>query len=75
MITSVVDLCTTVYVLIDDLYRHHRAPYDHRPGPRALCSESEIFTLSLVSELMGRASVAVTSAPLTERRAAAACPQ
>jgi len=53
MITSVVDLCTTVYVVVDDLYRPHLAPCDHRPGPRAVCSESEILTLSLVSELIG----------------------
>lgn len=53
MITSVVDLCTTVSVLVDDLYRGHFAPFDRRPGPRAVCSESEILTLSLVSELIG----------------------
>jgi len=53
MITSVVDLCTTVYVVVDDLYRRHLAPCDHRPGPRAVCSESEVLTLSLVSELIG----------------------
>ncbi len=53
MITSFVDLCTTVYVVVDDLYRRHLAPVDHCPGPRAVCSESEILTLSLVSELIG----------------------
>src|SRR5579862_3200100 len=53
MIQSFADLCTYVYVLIDDLYRAVIAPHDHRPGPRGACSESEIVTLTVVAELLG----------------------
>lgn len=54
MITSFADLCTYVYVVIDDLYRAVIAPHDHRPGPRGACSEREIITLSVVAELTGQ---------------------
>lgn len=53
MIQSVADLCTYVYVMIDDLYRTVIAPHDQRPGPRSACSESEIITLTVVAELLG----------------------
>ena len=54
MIQDFSDLCTYVYVLIDDLYQAEVAPHDHRPGPRSMCSESEIITLTLVAELIGQ---------------------
>ena len=54
MIASFTDLCTYVYVLIDDLYQAVIAPHDRRPGPRGACSESEIVTLTLVAELTGQ---------------------
>src|SRR5579884_2102697 len=54
MITSFVELCTYVYVVIDDLYQAVIAPQDRRPGPRDRCSESEIITLTLVAELTGQ---------------------
>jgi hypothetical protein len=54
MITSFTDLCTYVYVVIDDLYQAVIAPHDHRPGPRSACTESEIITLTLVAELTGQ---------------------
>src|SRR5579859_773638 len=47
------DLCTAVYVLVDDLYQIVAPPVDHRPGPRAVFSESEVITLTLVAELVG----------------------
>lgn len=52
MIHGFVDLCTTVYVLVDDFYQRYLAPYDQRPGPRSRCSESEIMTLTLIAELV-----------------------
>lgn len=54
MITSFADLCTYVYVVIDDLYRAVSAPHAQRPGPRSACSESEVITLTLVAELTGQ---------------------
>jgi len=53
IIESFVDLCTAVYVLVDDRYRTVVAPYDQRPGPAGVSSESEVITLTLVAELIG----------------------
>lgn len=53
MITDFADLCTYIYVLVDELYQVLAAPYDHRPGPRAAFSDSEVITLTLVAELLG----------------------
>lgn len=52
MIATFADLCTYVYVLVDDLYRVVVAPHDHRPGPRSAFSDSEVITLTLVAELL-----------------------
>ena len=54
MIASFTELCTYVYVVIDDLYQALIAPQDRRPGPRSTCSESEVITLTLVAELTGQ---------------------
>lgn len=53
IIESFVDLCTAVYVLVDDRYPQVVAPHDHRPGPPGVCSDSELITLTLVAELIG----------------------
>ncbi len=53
IIESFVDLCTAVYVLVDDRHRVVVAPYDQRPGPDGVCADSELITLSLVAELVG----------------------
>ncbi len=53
MIQSFADLCTYVYVMIDDLCRIVIAPHDYRPGPRRACSESEIITRPVLAELLG----------------------
>ena len=53
IIKSFVDLCTAVYVLVDDRYQRVAAPQDHRPGPSAACTDSERITLTLVAELVG----------------------
>lgn len=54
MITSFADLCTLVFVLVDALSRQVVAPHDHRPGPRPACTDSEVVTLTLVAELLGK---------------------
>ena len=53
MIHTFADLCTYVYVLVDERYRVVAAPYDHRPGPRSAFTDSEVITLTLVAELLG----------------------
>jgi len=53
MIHTFADLCTYVYVLVDEHYRVVAAPYDHRPGPRSAFTDSEVITLTLVAELLG----------------------
>ena len=52
MIAHFADLCTYVYVIVDELYQAVAAPHDHRPGPAAELSDSEVITLSLVAELV-----------------------
>ena len=54
MITSFADLCTIVFVLVDDLYQQVVAPHDHRPGPRSAFTDSEVITVTLVAELLGK---------------------
>ena len=53
MIQTFEDLCTYVYVAVDDVYHIVIQPHDHRPGPRSTFSESELITLTLVAELIG----------------------
>jgi Transposase DDE domain len=53
MIHTFEDLCTVVYVLVDELDKVHVQPLDHRPGPRAEFTESELLTVTLVAELIG----------------------
>ena len=53
MIETFADLCTAIYVLVDDLYQLVAPPYDHRPGPRSEFSDSEVITVTLVAELLG----------------------
>ncbi len=53
MIHTFADLCTYVYVIVDELYQVVAAPHDHRPGPRSEFSESDVITLTLVAERLG----------------------
>ncbi len=53
MIADFADLCTHVYVIVDELYQLVVAPHDHRPGERSEFSDSELITLTLVAELVG----------------------
>jgi len=52
MIADFPDLCTYVYVVVDELYRAVAAAHDHRPGPRSDFSDSEVIALTLVAELV-----------------------
>ncbi len=53
MIEDFADLCTYVYVIVDELYQAVVAPHDRRPGERSDFSDSELITLTLVAELVG----------------------
>lgn len=53
MIQDFADMCTALYCLVDDLYQPLAQQYDHRPGPRATCSDSEVITLTLLAEIGG----------------------
>ena len=53
MIQDFADLCTHVYVLVDDRYQVLAAPHDHRPGPRSAFGDSEVITVAVVAELLG----------------------
>ena len=52
MIQTFEDLCTVMYVLIDELYLHYVAPLDHRPGPCSGFTDSELLTVAVVAELI-----------------------
>lgn len=53
MIADFAELCTYIYVLVDELYQRVAAPYDQRPGPRSAFSDSEVIALTLAAELLG----------------------
>ena len=53
MIQTFEDLCTYVYVTVDELVQTSVQPHDNRPGPRSTFSDSEMITLSLVAEIVG----------------------
>jgi hypothetical protein len=53
MIADFTELCTYIYVLVDELYQRVAVPYDQRPGPRSAFSDSELITLTLAAELLG----------------------
>ncbi len=53
MIPDFVDLCTELYCVVDDLYQPLARQHDHRPGPRAASSDSEVITLTLLAEILG----------------------
>lgn len=53
MITGFADLCTCVYVLVDELFGLVVPPHDQRPGPRTACTDGELIALTLAVELLG----------------------
>ena len=52
MIQTFEDVCTVMYVLIDELVHHSVTPLDHRPGPRSVFTDSEVITVAVVAELI-----------------------
>jgi hypothetical protein len=52
MIQTFVDLCTVVYVLVDEVVQVYIAPVDHRPGPRSSFTDSEVLTVAILAELI-----------------------
>jgi len=56
MIADFAELCTYLYVVTDEAYQDVAAPYDHRPGPRSVFTDSEVITLTLAAELLGLAA-------------------
>lgn len=52
MIHDFADLCTYVYVIVDDIWKtiSHQFP---RPGPESDFGDSEVMTLEIVAELIG----------------------
>lgn len=53
MIHTFEDLCTAVYVIVDEVYQVDVHPHDHRPGPRSDFTESELLSIAIVAELIG----------------------
>ena len=52
MIQTFEDLCTYVYVTVDELFQTDVQPHDQRRGPRSPFTDSEVITLTLVAELV-----------------------
>lgn len=52
MIEDFDDFCLYMYVLIDDIWKEI-APKFKRPGPKPVCSDSELLTMALVGECRG----------------------
>ena len=52
MIQTFEDLCTYVYVTVDEVFQTYVQPHDQRPGPRSPFTDSEVITLTLVAELV-----------------------
>lgn len=52
MIRDFDDFCTWTYVVVDDIWQQI-APLFKRPGPRPICSDSELLTIALVGECRG----------------------
>lgn len=56
MLEDFTALCTYRYVMADEAYWEAAAPYDTRPEPDAVFTDSELITLTLAAELVGIAS-------------------
>jgi len=52
MITHFDDFCLWTYVVVDEIWQK-LAPLFAHPGPKSLCSDSELLTLALVGECRG----------------------
>lgn len=52
MINNFADFCLWVYVIVDDIWQEI-APLFDRPGPKPVCSDSELISMSLIGECRG----------------------
>lgn len=52
MINDFADFCTWVYVIIDDIMKQLE-PFTRRPGPKPVCSDSELITMAIIGECKG----------------------
>lgn len=52
MITELSDFCLWIYVLVDDAWQQI-APLRKRPGPRPVCTDSELIAMALIAECRG----------------------
>jgi hypothetical protein len=52
MITEFDEFCTWVFVIVDDIWKAV-APFFKRPGPKPICSDSELIAMSLIGECRG----------------------
>ena len=52
MINDFADFCLWMYVIVDDTWRKISPLFD-RPGPKPLCSDSELLSMALIGECRG----------------------
>jgi hypothetical protein len=52
MINDFEDFCTYMYTIIDDIWQQI-APLFNRPGPKPICSDSELITMAIIGECRG----------------------
>lgn len=52
MINDFDDFCTWMFVIVDDIWQQI-GPLFNRPGPKPVCSDSELITMTLVGECRG----------------------
>lgn len=52
MIKDFDEFCLYVYVIVDDIYQQ-LAPFLKRPGPKPVCSDSELIAMALIGECKG----------------------
>lgn len=52
MITDFSDFCTWVFVVVDDIWKS-MMPFLQRPGPKPVCSDSELIAIALIGECRG----------------------
>jgi hypothetical protein len=52
MIHNFADFCMWMDVLVDDIWQQI-SPLFKRPGPRPMCSDSELMTMALAGECRG----------------------
>lgn len=52
MITDFEDFCTWMYMIIDDIWQGIE-PLFKRPGPKPICSDSELIAMTIIGECRG----------------------